>query len=94
MDILRDLVYMKIIGRDERHRLRKNMTTLEIPDSAFSSDSILCRVEEWGPECKYGGNPDYYKKGDIVMVPKTMQIPKGRGIFVNEEEILAVVEPS
>lgn len=96
MDILRDLVYLTILDSTERTNLKKRTThsTIEIPDNAFSSDSVICRVNEWGPECKYAEKEGYYKKDDLVLVPKTMQIPKGRGIFVNEEDILCVIEPS
>jgi hypothetical protein len=96
MDILRDLVYLTIIGHDEKARLKKKAlrSTIEIPERAFSSDSVICRVNEWGPECKYAEMEGYYKKGDLVLVPKTMEIPRGRGIFVNEEDILCVLDPS
>lgn len=91
-DILRNLVYLRILESPERARLRKMATSLEIPDTAFADDNVLCRVEEWGPGCKYAGTKDSFQKGDTVVVTKTMQMPKGRGIFVEEDEILAIVE--
>jgi SOS-response transcriptional repressor LexA len=81
------LVHLEILDDEERNAVRKD-SIIELPPEFYKDESKLCRVRACGPDCRASD----YATGDLVLVPRTMEIVSGRGILVQEQELLCRCE--
>ena len=88
-DILHANVHLAPLSIEEQQEIRGERIGI-VKKSAYDRESIMCRVKAVGKLCKRVGV--HYKLGDVVLIPRPLEIPKAIGFFLDEKEILATVE--
>lgn len=88
-EVLHDSVHLKPLTMREQQEIRGELLE-SVKRSPYDRESLMCRVVAVGRLCKRVGV--HYRLGDVVLIPRPLEIPKALGFFLCEKDILATVE--